>query len=69
MLLDNEASLNVFKNRDLIKNIRRSGRTITMHGVANGAKGVNIELEGEFNELGTLFVSDEASANVLSFAA
>ena len=40
-----------------------------MHGVANGAKGVNIELEGEFNELGTLFVSDEASANVLSFAA
>ena len=69
VLLDYEASLNVFRSRDLNKNIRRSGRTITMHGVANRAKGVNIELEGEFNELGTVFVSEEASANILSFAA
>ena len=51
VLLGNEASLNVFRNRDLIRNIRRSTQTITMHGVANGARGVNLELEGEFNEL------------------
>ena len=69
VLLDNEASLNVFRNRDLVRNIRRSARSITMHGVENGSNGVSIELEGEFNELGTVFVSEEASANILSFAA
>ena len=69
VLLDNEASLNVFSNRDLVKNLRKSTRSITMHGVESNSSGVNIEMEGEFNEIGTVFVSEKASANILSFAA
>ena len=68
VLLDNEASLNVFSNRDLVKNLRKSTRSITMHGVESNSSGVNIEMEGEFNEIGTVFVSEKASANILSFA-
>ena len=69
VLLDNEASLNVFRNSDLVKNLRVSARTVTMHGVENNSNGVKVDLEGEFNEIGTVFVSEKASANILSFAA
>ena len=40
-----------------------------MKGVEATSEGVNIELEGDFNEIGTVFVSEKASANILSFAA
>ena len=69
VLLDNEASLNVFRNRDLVKNLRVSARTVVMHGVEDNSNGVKVDMEGEFNEIGTVFVSEKASANILSFAA
>ena len=69
VLLNNEASLNVFSNSELLKNVRSSKKRIVMKGVESGVKGVTINLEGDFNELGSVFVSNKASANILSFAA
>ena len=69
VLLDNEASLNVFENRELLKNVRRSTLPIVLRGVESNSKGVTVELEGDFNEIGTVFMSEKATANILSFAA
>ena len=67
MLLDNEASLNIFSNKDLLTGIRRAERTIKVSGIQSG-DGVTVDREGEFGEFGTVFYSGEASANILSFA-
>lgn len=58
VLLYNEASLNVFRNQDLVKNLRVSACTITTHGVEENSDGVKVNMEGEFNEIGTVFVSE-----------
>ena len=40
-LLDNEASLNIFSNKDLLTGIRRAERTIKVSGVQSG-EGVTV---------------------------
>ena len=67
VLLDNEASLNIFKNKDLLKGIRKAERSIKVSGIEAGG-GVTVDREGEFGEFGTVFYSGDASANILSFA-
>ena len=67
VLLDNEASLNIFSNKDLLTNVRQAKRSITVSGIRSGG-GVDVDREGEFGEFGTVFYSGDASANVLSFA-
>jgi hypothetical protein len=39
-----------------------------MTGVQHGSKGVSISEEGEFLDIGTVFYSKDAAANILSFA-
>jgi hypothetical protein len=68
VLIDSQASVNIFHNRLLLRNIRRSQRSIVLNGVKTGASGVAIDQEGDFNELGPVFYSEEASANILSLA-
>ena len=67
VLLDNEASLNIFSNKDLLTNVRQAKRSITVSGIQSGG-GVDVDREGEFGEFGTVFYSGDASANILSFA-
>ena len=67
VLLDNEASLNIFSNGDLLTGLRKSDKTINVGGIQLG-KGVTVNMEGDFGELGRVFYSAAASANVLSFA-
>ena len=67
VLLDNEASLNIFSNKELLTNIRKSQRQIKVSGIETGG-GVSVHREGEFGEFGTVFYSEAASANILSFA-
>ena len=69
MLLDNQASINVFRNPDLLKEIRKSTKEIVLNGVQTSAGGVKIDEEGDFNEVGPVYFSREATANILSFAA
>ena len=68
VLLDNEASLNIFNNKDLLTGLRKAERSIRVSGIQTGG-GVTVDREGDFGEFGTVFYSGDASANVLSFAA
>jgi hypothetical protein len=68
ILLDNEASLNVFRDSELLSNIRRAKRKVVMKGVQSAAQGVEITSEGTFQDCGRVYYSDKSSANILSFA-
>lgn len=68
VLLDNEASLNIFRSDGLVSNIRKSTSPVTLGGVQRGAKGVKISLEGDFEDIGTVYVSKDSAANIISFA-
>ena len=67
VLLDNEASLNIFNNSALLTGLRKAQKPIKVSGIELGA-GVTVDHEGDFGELGTVFYSESASANILSFA-
>ena len=69
MLLDNQATINIFNNIDLLTNVRKSKNTVLLHGVQANVDAIEVDLIGESNELGEVFYSDKASANILSFAA
>jgi hypothetical protein len=68
VLIDSQALVNVFKSKHLLRNIRKSQRSILLKGVQSEASGVSIDLEGDFNELGPVFYCEKASANILSLA-
>lgn len=67
VLLDNEASLNIFSNSELLTGLRKTDKTINVGGIQLG-EGVEVNEEGDFGELGRVFFSEAASANILSFA-
>jgi hypothetical protein len=67
-LLDSESSLKVFNTKMALTNVRACENPVTMTGVQQGSKGVSISQEGEFLDIGTVFYSKDAAANILSFA-
>ena len=68
VLLDNPASVNIFCNASLLTDIRKSQHAILLR-VQLGAKGVPVDEEGDFGEIGPDYYSQGATANILSFAA
>jgi hypothetical protein len=68
ILLDNEASLNIFRSKKLLNGIRESKRKVLLGGIQSGASGVRGTQEGEFKDIGTVYFNELASANILSFA-
>ena len=68
ILLDNQASLNVFSNIDLLRNVREADVSVTMTGIQLGAEGIRVDQVGDFSDLGEVYFCENASANVLSFA-
>ena len=69
VLLDNQASVNIFCNANLLTDIRKSQHAILLNGVQLEAKGVRVDQEGDFGEIGPVYYSRRATANILSFAA
>lgn len=67
VLLDNEASLNIFNNTELLTGLRKASKSIKVSGIQEGV-GVSVDRERDFGEFGTVFYSGSASANILSFA-
>ena len=67
VLLVNEASLNIFSNGDLLTGLRKTERTVNVGGIQLG-EGVEVNEEVDFGELGRVFYSEAASANIPSFA-
>ena len=68
ILLDNQASLNVFSNEGLLSNVRDAETSVRMSGIQLGADGIVVDKVGDFADLGEVYFSEMASANVLSFA-
>jgi Zinc knuckle len=48
VLLDSQASVNVFSNKDLLHDIGAAKQAITLKGVEQGTRGVSIRDEGDF---------------------
>ena len=48
ILLDTEASLNVFCNKDLLTNVTTAKHHVIMTGVDSKAKGVTVIEQGQF---------------------
>ena len=67
--MDNQASVNIFCNSALLTDIRKSQNAILLKGVQSEAKGVRVEQEGNFGDIGPVYFSRGATANILSFAA
>ena len=68
VLLGSQASVNVFCNPRLLKNVRKSDRQVLLNGVQSGAAGVRITQEGDFDDVGKVYFSADATANILSYA-
>ena len=65
VLLDSQASVNVFCNRELLDNVRQSETRVVLNGVQAKASGVAIDQEGDFLDVGKCYFSREATANIL----
>jgi hypothetical protein len=48
--------------------VRDAGRKVLLGGIQRSASGVKVTQEGEFSDVGTVYFSDSASANILSLA-
>lgn len=68
-MLDNQASANIFSNAHLLTDIRKAENGIILNGVQADATGVRVELEGNFSDVGAVYYSEKASANILSMGA
>ena len=68
VLLDNEASINVFRSKELLKGIRKARKNVLLGGIQRGATGLRVTQEGDFNDVGTVYFNETTSANILSFA-
>ena len=65
VLLDNQAGRSIFKNKDLLSNVC----TVTpfyIGGIDGGSRGLCIQEDGEFNDLGRVGLATQAAANILS---
>jgi len=65
VLLDNQASTSVFKERTMLENIRTSMNAITIKGIGGS---LEVTEEGDHEHFGTIAFSEDALANVLSFS-
>ena len=59
----------MFCNANLLTDIRRPEHGILLNGVQADAEAVRVDLEGDFGEVGPVYYSKRATANILSFAA
>ena len=55
VLLDNEASISVFRNKNLLGNIQRATKPIRIKGVQTSAEGIVVKQEGHYRDLGLVY--------------
>ena len=68
LLLDNQSSVDIVGNEELITNKCRANKPITMCSIQLGASPVIVDTIGDFDEFGSVYYSENSSANILSFA-
>jgi hypothetical protein len=59
----------VVATAELLTKIRRTSDGIILRGIDKDSDGIKVDMVGQLGEIGTVFYSPKASANVLSFAA
>ena len=67
VLLDNQAGRSIFKNRSLLSNVSNV-TPFYIGGIDGGSRGLRIDQEGDFEDLGRVACETTAAANILSKA-
>lgn len=66
VLLDNASSIHIFRNKDLLTNVRPAGVPLKVGGI--GKSTITASMTGEFHPFGTVYYDKGATANILSMA-
>ncbi|NBR23750.1 MAG: hypothetical protein EBU08_08270, partial [Micrococcales bacterium] len=64
VLLDNQATVSVFFNAELLTNIRKTPKPCKIRGV--GGEAISVDKVGDFDVFGEVLFSPQANANILS---
>jgi Zinc knuckle len=69
--LDSQSSTNVISNKRILVSgtIWKAARAIVLNGVDKDTPGIAIDLVGDMKDIGEVYYSPKATANILSFAA
>lgn len=65
VLLDNQAGRSIFKNKDLLSDVT-SVKPFYIGGIDGDSRGLCIQEDGDFNDLGRVGLATRAAANILS---
>jgi len=65
LLVDNQATRPIFKNKNLLTNIRKSKEKVSFDGIGGT---VMTDTVGDFGEFGEVYYSDQVPANLLSYS-
>lgn len=68
VLLDNQATVSIFFNRDLLTDIREADSPCHISGINSDGSALVANLIGDFREFGPVYYCPAASANILSFS-
>jgi hypothetical protein len=62
ILCDNQSTVNIFHNKDLLTNIRKARSIISVNGIGGS---LVVSMEGDFEGIGTVYYHPKAIANIL----
>jgi hypothetical protein len=65
ILCDNESTVDIFKNRQMVTNIYTTSNPIQLKGIKGNT--IHVEEEGDLLGYGTVYFNENVTANVLSF--
>ncbi len=65
ILCDNESTVDVFNNKSILVNIRRTDNPIRLKGIEG--KTIEVDEEGDLLGYGQVYYHPQVTANVLSF--
>lgn len=68
VVFDNGSTVHLFKNGKLLTDIGQSKRPIVVNGVQANATGVRVDKEGKLGDIGRVYYSRNATANILSMS-
>jgi Zinc knuckle len=68
VVFDNGSTIHLIKNPKLLTEIQDTESPIIANGVQSDAEGVRINQQGQFGNIGTVYYSENASANILSMS-
>jgi hypothetical protein len=68
VVFDNGSTIHLNKNAKLLTGIAATKNPIVVSGVQTDAEGVQVNMEGKMGDIGTVYYSKNASANILSMS-